>query len=88
VSRGPTNARSSAGAKQIDVAATWDGDLSDPLPTHDTITAWTRRSRGRLVEPLSDLDYTKLYSRFRVCDDFPPRIRGQARALSVLPVRT
>ncbi|MGD9526847.1 MAG: hypothetical protein AB7L91_14935 [Dehalococcoidia bacterium] len=55
--------------KRIDVAATWEGDLPDPLPTRGTITAWTRRSRARLVERLSDLDYTKLYGRFQVCDD-------------------
>jgi len=54
--------------KEVDIAARWAGDLPDPLPTRGTIIAWTRRSRARLVA-LSDLDYTKLYGRFRVCDD-------------------
>lgn len=53
--------------KQIDVAATWEGDMPDALPTRGTITAWTRRSRARLVERLSDLDYTYLYGRFHIC---------------------
>jgi len=47
----------------------WEGDMPEPLPTRGTITAWTRRSRARLVERLSDLDYTRLYGRFHVCDD-------------------
>ena len=55
--------------KDVDVAANWDGDVPDALPTRGTITAWTRRSRARLVERLSDLDYTKLYGRFLVCLD-------------------
>lgn len=55
--------------KQIDVAATWEGDMPEPLPTRGTITAWTRRSRARLVERLADLDYTRLYGRFHVCRD-------------------
>jgi hypothetical protein len=42
--------------------------MPDAFPTRGTITAWTRRSRARLVERLSDLDYTKLYGRFRICD--------------------
>ncbi|MCF7552261.1 hypothetical protein [Pseudonocardia sp. WMMC193] len=55
--------------KQIDVAASWDGEIPEPLPTRGTITGWTRRSRARLVERLSDLDYTKLYGRFNICSD-------------------
>lgn len=55
--------------KQIDVAATWDGEIPDPLPTRGTISGWTRRSRARLIERLSDLDYTKLYGRFHICTD-------------------
>jgi RNA polymerase subunit RPABC4/transcription elongation factor Spt4 len=53
--------------KQIDVAASWDGEIPEPPPTRGTITGWTRRSRARLVERLSDLDYTKLYGRFHIC---------------------
>ena len=55
--------------KAVDVAATWEGDLPDLLSTRGTITAWTRRSRARLVERLAELDYTKLYGRFHVCTD-------------------
>jgi ribosomal protein L40E len=53
--------------KQLDVTASWDGEIPDPQPTRGTITGWTRRSRARLVERLSDLDYTKLYGRFHIC---------------------
>lgn len=53
--------------KDSDIAATWEGDMPEPLPTRGTITAWTRKSRARLVERLSDLDYTYLYGRFHVC---------------------
>jgi len=53
--------------KQIDVAASWDGEIPEPPPTRGAITGWTRRSRARLVERLSDLDYTKLYGRFHIC---------------------
>jgi hypothetical protein len=31
--------------------------------------AWSARSRARLVARLSDLDYTRLYGRYRVCSD-------------------
>ena len=31
------------------------------------IVARTGHSRARLIERLSDLEYTKLYGRFRVC---------------------
>ncbi|GJF07401.1 hypothetical protein PSD17_63480 [Pseudonocardia sp. D17] len=54
--------------KHVDVAATWEGDMPNPL-TRGAITAWTRRSRARLVERLSDLDYTRLYGRFHICAD-------------------
>jgi len=54
--------------KRIDLEASWEGDMPDALPTRGAITAWTRRSRARLVERLADLDYTKLYGRFHVCD--------------------
>ena len=54
--------------KNVDVAAAWDGDLPEPLRTRGTIVAWTRKSRTRLVERLSDLDYTRLYGRFHICD--------------------
>jgi RNA polymerase subunit RPABC4/transcription elongation factor Spt4 len=53
--------------KRVDVEATWDGDVPELLPTRGAIVAWTRRSRARLIERLSDLDYTKLYGRFHVC---------------------
>ena len=56
--------------KDIDVAAAWDGDLPEPPPTRGTIVAWTRKSRARLVERLSDLDYTRLYGRFHICDAY------------------
>ena len=54
--------------KNVDVAAAWEGDLPEPLPTRGTIVAWTPKSRARLVERLSDLDYTRLYGRFHICD--------------------
>lgn len=56
----------------VDMAATYltEGrDVPEPLPTLRTIYAWSRRSRARLVARLSDLDYTKLYGRHRVCLD-------------------
>ena len=53
--------------KNVDVAATWEGEMPDALPTRGTITAWTPRSRARLVAALADLDYTKLYGRFHIC---------------------
>jgi hypothetical protein len=53
--------------KNVDVAATWEGDMPDLLPTRGAITAWTRRSRARLVERLADLDYRRLYGRFHTC---------------------
>jgi hypothetical protein len=37
--------------------------------TRGTIVAWSARSRARLVARLSDLDYTRLYGRYRVCSD-------------------
>ncbi len=53
--------------KQIDMDTTWEGDVPEPLPTRGTITGWTRKSRARLVERLGDLDYTRLYGRFKIC---------------------
>jgi hypothetical protein len=53
--------------KDSEIAATWEGDMPEPLPTRGSITAWTRKSRARLVERLSDLDYTRLYGRFHIC---------------------
>jgi len=56
----------------VDMAATYlaEGrDVPEQLPTRGTIYAWSRRSRARLVARLSDLDYTKLYGRHRVCLD-------------------
>jgi RNA polymerase subunit RPABC4/transcription elongation factor Spt4 len=62
--------------KQIDVAAAWEGEIPDPPPTRGTITGWTRRSRARLVERLSDLDYTKLYGRFHICTSCREEFNG------------
>jgi hypothetical protein len=53
----------------VDIAATLGGRHARTAAHTGTITAWTRRSRARLVERLSDLDYTRLYGRFHVCDD-------------------
>lgn len=56
----------------VDMAAAFltNGDeVPEPLPTRGTIYAWSRRSRARLVARLSDLDYTKLYGRYRTCSD-------------------
>ncbi len=53
--------------KDSEIAATWEGEIPEPLPTRGTITAWTRKSRARLVERLSDLDYTRLYGQFHIC---------------------
>lgn len=44
-------------------------DVPELLPTRGTIVAWIARSRARLVARLSDLDYTRLYGRYRVCAD-------------------
>jgi hypothetical protein len=56
----------------VDMAVTYlrDGDdAPEPLPTPGTIYAWSPRSRARLVARLSDLDYTRLYGRYRTCSD-------------------
>jgi hypothetical protein len=45
------------------------GDVPEPLPIRGTIYAWSRKSRARLVARLSDLDYTRLYGRYRTCAD-------------------
>lgn len=55
--------------KRSDVDVTWDGEVPDAVSTRGTITGWTRKSRARLVERLADLDYTRLYGRFRICDE-------------------
>ena len=53
---------------KVDMAATAeDGGGDEWLPTRGTIYTWSRRSRARLVARLSDLDYTRLYGRYRVC---------------------
>jgi hypothetical protein len=39
------------------------------LPTRGTIVAWSPKPRARLVARLSDLDYTRLYGRYRACKD-------------------
>jgi hypothetical protein len=43
-------------------------DVPKPLPTRGTIHAWSSRSRTRMVARLSDLDYTRLYGRYRTFD--------------------
>lgn len=56
----------------VDMAVTYlrDGeDVPEPLPTRGTIYAWSPKSRARLVARLSDLDYTRIYGRYRVCTD-------------------
>ncbi|MGI8815954.1 MAG: rolling circle replication-associated protein [Pseudonocardia sp.] len=55
--------------KDIDMDATWEGEMPESLPTRGAITGWTRKSRARLVERLGDLDYTRLYGRFRICSE-------------------
>jgi hypothetical protein len=55
-----------------DMAATFlaDGkDTPELLPTRGTIAAWSPKSRARLVARLSDLDYTRLYGRYRTCTE-------------------
>jgi len=44
-------------------------EVPEPLPIRGTIYAWSARSRARLVARLSDLDYTRLYGRYRTCSD-------------------
>ncbi|WP_300008181.1 hypothetical protein [Pseudonocardia sp.] len=44
-------------------------DVPEPLPTRGTICAWSAKSRARLIARLSDLDYTRLYGRYRTCTD-------------------
>lgn len=54
----------------VDMAATFlaEGeDVPEPLATRGTIIAWSPKSRARLVARLSDLDYTRLYGRYRTC---------------------
>lgn len=54
----------------VDMAATFlaEGEeVPEALPTRGTILAWSPRSRARLVARLSDLDYTRLYGRYRTC---------------------
>jgi hypothetical protein len=56
----------------VDMAVTYlrEGDeVPEPLPSRGTIYAWSQRSRARLVARLSDLDYTRLYGRYRTCSD-------------------
>jgi hypothetical protein len=42
-------------------------EVPELLPTRGTIVAWSPKSRARLVARLSDLDYTRLYGRYRTC---------------------
>lgn len=54
----------------VDIAATFlaEGEEVPELrPTRGTVVAWSRKSRARLVARLSDLDYTRMYGRYRSC---------------------
>jgi hypothetical protein len=54
----------------VDMGSTFlrDGQaVPEALPTRGTIVAWSAKSRARLVARLSDLDYTRLYGRYRTC---------------------
>ncbi|MQA14702.1 MAG: hypothetical protein GEV09_11165 [Pseudonocardiaceae bacterium] len=54
----------------VDIAASYLVDGEEPaelLPTRGTITAWSPKSRARMIARLSDLDYTRLYGRYRTC---------------------
>ncbi len=42
-------------------------DVPELMPTRGAITAWSPKSRARLVARLSDLDYTRLYGCYRTC---------------------
>lgn len=56
----------------VDIAVAFlsSGDaVPQPAPTRGTIYAWSARSRARLVARLSDLDYTRLYGRYRSCSN-------------------
>jgi hypothetical protein len=56
---------------EVDMVAVWlakGEQLPELLPTRGTIYAWSPRSRARLVARLSDLDYTRLYGRYKICD--------------------
>ncbi|WP_218030348.1 hydrogenase maturation nickel metallochaperone HypA, partial [Pseudonocardia hydrocarbonoxydans] len=58
--------------REIDMRVTWsanDEDVPEPLPTRGTIFAWSPKSRARMVARLSDLDYNRLYGRYRICSD-------------------
>ncbi|WP_132425541.1 hypothetical protein [Pseudonocardia endophytica] len=56
----------------VDIAAAYlanGKEVPEPLPTRGTIYAWSAKSRARLVARLSDLDYTRLYGRYRICSE-------------------
>ncbi len=62
-----------------DMAVAWlrEGeDVPELVTTRGAITAWSPRSRTRMIARLSDLDYTRLYGRYRTCAacgrDFDP----------------
>jgi len=62
-----------------DMAVAWlrEGEgVPELLTTRGAITAWSPRSRARMIARLSDLDYTRLYGRYRTCvacgRDFDP----------------
>ena len=51
-------------------------DVPELLSTRGAIVAWSPRSRAWMIARLSDLDYTRLYGRYRTCTscgrDFDP----------------
>ncbi|MGH3985620.1 MAG: hypothetical protein ACRDST_23800 [Pseudonocardiaceae bacterium] len=54
----------------VDMAAGYlvDGqEVPELLPTQGAIVGWSPKSRARLVARLSDLDYNRLYGRYRTC---------------------
>lgn len=42
-------------------------EVPERLSSRGTIIAWSPKSRARLVARLSDLDYSRLYGRYRTC---------------------
>lgn len=54
----------------VDMAMTFlaEGqEVPEPCPTRGTVLGWSAKSRARLVARLADLDYTRLYGRYRTC---------------------
>ena len=67
-----------------DMAVAWlrEGqDVPELLTTRGAITAWSPRSRTRMIARLSDLDYTRLYGRYRTYTRVRARLRPGRRPL-------